>query len=79
MESTLYLQFTTNFGSIATISVPSPDRNRPSFLQDVIQVMDYIISSSVFRTSRGHKLVAKRRAWISDVTIEELDITPDEW
>ena len=77
MESTLHLQFTTNFGSIATISVPSPDRNRSSFLQDVIQVMDYIISAGIFRTSRGHRLVAKRRAWISDVTIEELDINPD--
>lgn len=64
-------------GSIATISVPSPDRNRPSFIQDVIQVMDYIIDVGIFRTSRGHKLVSKRRAWISDVTIEELDINPD--
>ena len=77
MESTLHLQFSTSHGSIATISVPSPDRNRPSFLADVVQVMDYIISSSIFRTSRGHRLVAKRRAWISDVTIEELDINPD--
>lgn len=74
MESTLYLQFNSNFGGVITLSIPSPDRDSPNFIENVIGVMDYIIGLNIYRTSKGDYITSKRRAYIKDESIEELDL-----